>query len=237
VSVGPGCVITGASSGIGREVAKLFLRRGFKVFGLSRWKGRPPIEHENFIPITCDLKRVDEVEGVARELLAREKGLSVLVNNAGLGAFGPHDAVSKDAISAMVNVNLTSPMILTQKFLGRLRARRGHLVFISSVTAMGPSPMGATYGATKAAIRHFAQSIFEENRRSGLKVHTILPDLTATPFFDNLFFGPCLDDPETYLLPEDIAEAVEFAVFTARDPVVVQEIVVRPRRFRIEKKG
>ena len=237
MAVNQGCIISGASSGIGCEIAKLFLRRGYSVYGLSRWKGCEPLRHERFIPVACDLRRADQVERVAEELLSREKRLSVLVNNAGVGAFGPHDALSTQDILQMVSVNLTSAMILTRKLLGRLRARKGHLVFIASVTALGPSPMGAAYGATKAAVRHFATSIFEENRRSGLKVHTILPDITATPFFDTLSFGPALDDSETYLIPSDVADAVEFALFSARDPVVIQEIVVRPKRFRIEKKG
>ncbi len=230
------CVITGASSGIGLELANRFLKRGFKVYGLSREPDKAPIKDQsNYEPIACDLRNREDILRASRRVLEGEKRVKVLINNAGVGHFGHHDSLTPIQIEEMINVNLLAPFLLTRLFLGTLRANRGHVVFISSVAGTAPSPMGAVYGATKAGLSHFAKSIFEENRRAGLKVHTIIPDITNTAFFDSLSFGPFIKDPASYLEPGDVADAVEFACFS-REPVVVQEIVIKPQVFKIEKR-
>ena len=229
------CIITGASSGIGKAIATRLLQRGMTVFGVSREPRKAHMEHPNYEPMALDLSDIHAIKGVAQEILSRERSIKILINNAGVGAFGPHDTLDAHEIQNMVMVNLVAPMVLTRHLLGRLRAKKGHVIFIASVTALGPTPMGAVYGAAKAGIRHFARSLFEENRKAGLKVHTILPDITATPFFSHLSFGPALDEHRAYLLPEDVADAVEYAL-GSRDAVVVQEILLRPQIFRLERR-
>ena len=229
------CIVTGASSGIGKAISERLIKRGMKVYGISREpdKGGPLQPH--FVPVPLDLSDTHAISGAIQAIAASERSIKILVNNAGVGAFGPHDSIDPEEMERMVRVNLLAPAVLTRLLLGRLRAKRGHVIFIASVAANCPSPMGALYGATKAGLRHLAHSIFEENRRAGLKVHTILPDITATAFFSDLSFGPDLQDPMAYLVPDDVADAVEY-LLDSRDPVVIQEIQLRPQVFKIERR-
>ena len=134
----------------------------------------------------------------------------------------------------MTELNLEIPMILTQYFLRELKENQGHIIFISSVTALERNTYGAVYGAGKAGLLSFARSLFSEYRKSGLKVHSILPDMTDTKLYRNADFT--VGEEGSYLLPEDVASAVEM-LLTQREGVVLEEILIRPQRFQVKKRG
>ena len=121
------------------------------------------------------------------------------------------DRTRENLIRSMVRVNLEAPMILTQHLLRDLKKTRGTVVFVSSVTAVHPSPRGAAYGATKAALSSFAASLLAENRKYGLKVITLEPDLTRTGLYRSADFQPA-DRKEACLDPEDVARALLYAL-------------------------
>ena len=89
------------------------------------------------------------------------------------------------------------------------------------------------YGATKAALRHFGNSLFEEVRKSGVKVCNILPDLTLSNFHNNTYFKPSSDEM-AHLKPQDIAKIVK-DIITSPKHLVMQEIIIKPQFFKIEK--
>jgi short-subunit dehydrogenase len=157
----------------------------------------------------------------------------VLVNCAGAGYFGPHEEIAVDDIARMVDLNLTAPILLTRQLLRRLRDAGGFIINIVSMCAIRTSPKGCVYAATKAGLRHFGASLFEEGRKSGLKVVNINPDMTRTPFFDHLYFG-CTEDPQGYLEPSCVADAVEHCL-SARLETVVSEITLQPQRLMVDK--
>ncbi len=228
------CVVTGASSGIGMACASVLIETGYTVYGVARDFSKCTIVHDRFIPCTCDLtdpRALDATVTHIRKQTARS--LDILLNCAGCGAFAPHEEISHTAVHRMIALNLEAPLILTSCFLRDIRARKGFIINIASVTAMHPAPKGCAYAATKAGLLHFSRSLFEETRRSGIKVVCIIPDITRTAFFEDLNFAP-EDDPEAFIEPECIARAVT-EVISQRHGTVITELVIRPQKSMVKR--
>ncbi|MCK6542042.1 SDR family oxidoreductase [bacterium] len=226
-------LITGASSGIGLATAQKLTEMGYRVYGLARNFDKTTWRHANFVPIVCDVRDINALEEVEKKWPTKES-LDVLIHSAGFGYFAPHEEIPLRTLQDMVTTNLTAPLILTHLFLRRIREQRGFIIHIASVTALEPSRMGAAYAATKAGLRHFSASLFDECRKQGVKVVNINPDITRTAFYDNLNFSPS-DETDTYIEPQEVADTVGY-VLTQRDGTVISEITIRPQRLHVIKR-
>lgn len=226
-------LVTGASSGIGQATSQVLLRRGFRVFGIGRHFSTNLPEDDGFIPIVYDLKNTLGLASLVKELKAQGP-ITGLVNCAGAGYYGLHETLNPQKIHEMVAVNLEAPMILSQLLLRDLKNAGGFLINISSVTALHSSPHGCAYGATKAGLTSFGESLFDEARKYGVRVVTIHPDITKSNFYRNADFHEGADR-DTYLEPEEVAAAVEMAL-DARDGLVMREITICPQRHQIRRK-
>lgn len=224
-------IVTGSSSGIGKAIALMLLEEGYRVIGISRTHG--DIDHPSFHPIACDLSRSEAIESIKTELLAFSD-LRLLVNAAGFGRFEPHEELKSDIITSMIALNLTAPILLTNLLLRSLKKTEGSVINITSIEATRHSKFSALYTATKAGLRAFGHSLYEEVRSAGVGVLTINPDMTDTPFFDALRFGVS-DDEDTKLFASDIAITVQ-NLLKMRKGLSVTEITIRPQRFGITKK-
>lgn len=226
-------VVTGASSGIGLAVVKRLIADDYTVSGLARNFSKANYQHVHFERLVCDLTHFKQIENCVEEIL--EKGeIDVLINNAGVGIFAPHEELSVEQIDTMVRTNLMAPLIITKMLLRSLKKTSGYVININSIEAFKASPSGGVYGATKAGLRHFGLALFEEVRKSGVKVVNVNPDITQTRFYDKLHFQPAIGK-DTYLTPESVAEAVDFVLHQPHG-VILSEVTVRPQRFQIEKK-
>lgn len=224
-------IVTGSSSGIGKAIALMLLEEGYRVIGLSRTHGE--IAHPSFHPIACDLSRSGAIESIKTELLGFSD-LTLLVNAAGFGRFEPHEELQSDIITDMIALNLTAPILLTNLLLRSLKKTEGSIINITSIEATRHSKFSALYTATKAGLRAFGHSLYEEVRSAGVGVLTLNPDMTDTPFFDALRFGVS-DDENTKLFATDIAEALRHAL-SHRKGAQVSEITIRSQKFGITKK-
>lgn len=242
-------IVTGASSGIGLSISKIILNLGYKVYGIGRNFSKninytkdtnmnTNINTKNFIPVTCDLTCINLLEEKIKEIKRIEKennnSINILVNNAGVGYFGPHEELNSKKIHEIVSTNLEAPLVLSQLLLRDLKKNKGYIINISSIEAKKSSVYGCAYGATKAALTHFSNSLFEESRKYGVKVVTIHPDMTKSNFYRNANFKEG-EDYDTYINPEEVAEAVNM-ILTARDGLVVTDITLRPQRNNIKRK-
>lgn len=227
-------LVTGASSGIGLAVAKRLVEMGYDVYGYARDHGKTPFRHARFHPVDCDVTDTRVLLERTEALLRETGGLKILVNNAGVGFFGPHATMAPDRIERMVRTNLVVPMILTRATLKHLEKSRGFVVNIASTAALNPGPFGAAYGATKAGLHQFGQALFSEVRKSGVRVVTLYPDMTQTPFYDQADFEPG-EDPDAHITPECVADAVAQAV-DQREGTVITQIVIKPQRTQVVRK-
>lgn len=228
-------VVTGASSGIGYAISRKLCELGYEVFGFGRDFGKTEWKEEDHIhPVVCDVLDTEKLCACVRQIMARHP-VRILVNNAGVGYYGLHEELSPGKIKELVRTNLEAPMILTQQLLRHLKKNAGYVINISSVTADKTNPHGCAYGATKAGLASFSHSLFDEARKYGVRVVTIFPDMTRTELYRNADFREG-DETESFLLPEEVAGAVEF-VLSQREGMVVTDITLRPQIHRIKRKG
>ncbi len=214
-------LITGASSGIGKATCDELRQNGYIVFGISKKDGE----------ILCDLQDTTLLKTKIQTLL-KTTDIDVLINCAGLGIFKPHEEISMKKIEELIDINLKAPIILTNLCLRSLKKTKGHIVNISSIEATRNSKFSALYSATKSGLRDFSLCLFEELRKSGVRVTNINPDITKTAFFDNLGFEPT-DDKQSYLSPKDIAKEIYNII---NSPFVITDITLRAQKFAINKK-
>ena len=218
-------VVTGASSGIGRALAGMLASEGYDVIGFGRK-----------FEADCPFRTVEiDLTDTSRALnLMRDIGpVDILVNCAGCAYYGVHGQITSDEISEMVRVDLELPMLLSRIFLPGLREKQGYIVNIASVTATRINTHAAAYGAVKAGLRSFGRSLFEEERKNGVKVLTVCPDLTDTALYRNADFEP---DKETCLTSEEVASSV-LNVIKSPEGVVVTELEIRPQYNKIVRKS
>ena len=207
-------ILTGSSGGIG--TALLFT-----------------LEKENYRVITLE-SRLEDFASLEKEVkgILKNNDVDVLINCAGLGVFEPHEEIPSSQIIHMINVNLTAALLLVNLTLRSLKKSHGHIINISSIEATRHSKFSALYTATKSGLRAFSLSLFEELRKSSVRVTSINPDITDTGFFDSLSFSPS-DDPSAFLSPKVIAETV---LTVLRSDGVITDLTIRPQRAGVKKK-
>lgn len=226
-------VVTGSSRGIGLAIAERLLKNGYFVYGISR-TASPLVSRENFRQMNCDLLDSVQLMQTADRIRSDASSLDLLVNNAGIGAFGPHEEIPVDTLQRMIRLNLEIPILLCRLFLRELKQSKGHIINISSVTARKVSTHGCAYAATKAGLSHFSESLFEEVRKAGVKVTVLQPDITASAFYDNQDFT-YVDHRDLVIQPEEIGDALEYIV-KASAALNIQEITLRPQKNQIRRK-
>ncbi len=228
-------LVTGASTGIGLAIARRLVELGYTVYGYARDHEKTSFRHDRFHPVDCDVTDTRVLLERTEALVKETGGLKILVNNAGVGFFGPHATMAPDRIERMVRTNLVAPMILTRAALKHLEKSRGYIVNIASTSALNPGPFGAAYGATKAGLHQFGQALFSEVRKSGVRVVTLYPDMTRTSFYDDADFEPG-EESDAHITPECVADAVAQAV-DQREGTVITQIVIKPQRTKVARKG
>jgi hypothetical protein len=185
-------LVTGASGGMGADLARELAGRGYGVVLAARRvaemealaeeiRGKAPDARLKIVP--CDLGRPESIEG----LLSATAGLDVelLANNAGFGAYGPFDAISDDKEGLMLAVDIAALVRLTKAFAARMKARgRGFILQTASIAAFQPCPLYGSYGAAKSFVLNYGLAVREELRGSGVSLTVLCPGVTRTGFFD-----------------------------------------------------
>ncbi len=179
-------LVTGASSGIGKETARLLAEKGFKVIAVARRKERLEElarENPNIEPKPLDLSNSETLEEFCQELLHAPEPVNVLINNAGFSIRGVLEDVPLASIRALFEVNLFALIRVTQACLpGMRRQRKGTIVNLSSIVGKFPFPTSGPYAATKHAVEAISDALRHEVRPFGIRVVTIRPGVIATEF-------------------------------------------------------
>lgn len=186
-------LITGASSGLGLELARLFASDGHPLVLVARGEERLSAladtlrrDYEVDVRVLpADLSAPDAAESLAARLAAEGPGIRHLVNNAGVGAYGPFGQRPWSVDRRMISLNISTLVGLTHLLLPALRAGSGFrgVMNVSSTAGFQPGPLMAVYFATKAFVTSFSEALHEELRDSGVTVTAFLPGPTKTDFF------------------------------------------------------
>jgi short-subunit dehydrogenase len=189
--MGGPALVTGASSGLGEEFARLFANDGCDLVLVARRKDRlqalatelREAKKVSVHVLAADLGVPEEVERVIREVQALDLTIEFLVNNAGLGNVGPFAESSLTTQLAMVDVNDRALVRLTHAFLpAMLTRRRGRVLNIGSTAGLQPGPYSAVYYASKAFVNSFTEALANELHGTGVTATVSLPGATATEF-------------------------------------------------------
>ena len=173
-------VITGASKGIGRELAEMFHQNGFNVFGLARTAC-----DAGFTQIPCNVGSHESIVNAFSLIMRRAKRIDLLINNAGYGISGAVENVAHTDSQDITDVNFLGTCLCVKAALPHLRASRGRIINVSSVAALLPLPFQAYYSAAKAAVYAFSLALQNEVAPFGVGVCCILPGDAKTAFTAN----------------------------------------------------
>jgi NADP-dependent 3-hydroxy acid dehydrogenase YdfG len=214
-------VVTGASRGIGRATALRLAHAGARVVAGAR------VAHElatlateapGIEGLPLDVADPESVRSFAQTVLERYGGVDVLVNNAGVGAFGPIESIALEDWDRVFAVNVRGTFLVTQAFLPSLRVRRGHVVNVTSDVSARTFARGALYTASKHAQRAFTRALQMEVEADGVRVTEVRPGMVASYFGG----GPPLPVDAHALDADDVADAIVYAL-------------TRPSRMRVDE--
>ncbi|MEX1046345.1 MAG: SDR family oxidoreductase [Actinomycetota bacterium] len=220
---GAAAVVTGASSGIGRETALEFARAGASVALAARRIDRleeaaREIESAGgrALVVGCDVTLRDEVERLAREVRDSFGRCDVLLNSAGVPGGGEFTKLSFEQVESVVRSNLLSILMCTKAFLPMmLEAGRGHVVNIASLAGRHAVPGASVYSATKHAVVAFSNSLNEELQSKGVLVTSVNPGLVRTEGFPMVG-----TDPRLVMEPARVARVIVDVVRKDKAPEV-----------------
>jgi short-subunit dehydrogenase len=184
-------LLTGASFGIGYEMAKLFAADHYALVLVARSEEKlaevaaelNQMGAASTLVIAKDLNQPDAVDEIFKTITAQNISIDVLVNNAGFGDHGSFAETSWEKEAAMIQVNIVALMHLCKLFLpAMLRGQQGRIVNVASIAAFQPGPYMAVYYATKAFVLSFSEALASECAGSGVSVTALCPGPTTSEF-------------------------------------------------------
>jgi len=223
----PLAVVTGASSGIGLELAKQFAMHGFDVAIVAEDEGINAAARTlmgfgtTVTPIQVDLAKADGVDLFYRRLRALGRLADAVAINAGVGVGGPFIETSLDEELNLIALNVTSTVRLAKRIIPDMVQRGyGRVLFTSSIAAETPGPFEAVYAASKAFILSFAEALRNELRDTGVSVTALQPGATDTNFFHRAHMADTKVATSEKDSPADVARDGFAALMAGKDHVV-----------------
>lgn len=179
-------LVTGASSGMGKSIARRLIQDGYQVYVAARNVDKmADLVSLGAQPLRMDISVDEEIVSGVNTILAGTAGVDVLVNNAGFGLYGPVEEIGIDEARYQFEVNLFGAARLTQLLLPAMRSRRsGHIINITSMGGKMYSLLGAWYHATKHALEGWSDCLRLEVAGFGIKVVIVEPGVIETGFGD-----------------------------------------------------
>jgi len=234
---GKTCVVTGATSGIGRSFALALAEQGAYVYAIGRSRERLDSLLEEsagsigeITGVLVDLEQDDEIERVVELVLTEHHGVDVLAHSAGAIVLGAVGETTLDDLDRQYRVNLRAPVALTQALLPALKRAGGQVVFVNSSAALRASATNVLYAATKVGLKWFADGLRDQLNADGVRVISVYVGRTATPMQEYVHEQEGRTyDPDLLLQPRDVAQALLSALAM---PVTAEitDINVRPMR-------
>lgn len=232
-------VVTGASSGIGWHISKELAARGYSIVAVSNQSDAlmnlKSEMHETYgvtiFTIDCDLSTTGAAELIYNYCQQKELQVEVLVNNAGMLVHGEVLNVDMKRINTILQLHMNTPVLLCRFFGAHMTERKkGHILNISSISAVMPYPTISLYGPTKSFLRGFTRALHSEMKGSGVSVCCLIPGGTATALYDTDHINlPLLIRLGIMMKPEDVARAGVRALFRGRAervPGIINKLIL-----------
>ena len=208
-------LITGASAGIGTELARIFASNGHRLALVARRANRLAALAAEIaaaggsapIVIPCDLEQPDCGDRIAAALAAAGVEVEFVVNNAGFGLFGSAIELDREQQLGMIAVNIRAMTDLSLRFSDQLIRHRGGILNVGSIAGFLPGPGMAIYYASKAYVLSFTEALRGELGRLGVRVTVLCPGPVPTEFQTRAGFEPGFDSAVLNVSAADVAKA------------------------------
>jgi len=208
-------LITGASTGIGAIYADRLARRGYDLILVARNQDKlaqvaQRIKGETGRAVEVLAADLNDKRDIVRveETLKNNAGITMLVNNAGVGSHKPLLESDVDAMEDMIDLNVTALTRLTYAVAAGFVARgSGTIINIASIVGIAPEILNGVYGGSKAYVIAFSHSLQHELADKGVRIQAVLPGATATPFWDVAGMPSSNLPPEILMTTEDLVDA------------------------------
>jgi len=230
-------LITGASSGIGKQTAIEFAKKGANLILVARRKEKLELvakELEKFkisvLVCPCDVSDKDQVKEMSKIVLEKFDSIDILVNNAGFAIYGSVSDLSIDEIESQIETNYLGMVYCIKNFLpSMLEKKSGHIVNVASVAASFGLPGIASYCASKFAMLGFSEGLKHELKNSGIGITVVSPIMVKTNFFDH----PSFDNMPKYSPTSLSSKSVANAILKASNSPRLEIIVPSPVRIAV----
>ena len=223
-------LITGASSGIGYELAKLFAKNKYNLIIVSRdllELKKKEIEFRQYgvevIAISKDLFNRDEAFLLYDDIKSRGLEVEILVNDAGQGLYGEFEQTAIERELQIIDLNISSLVILSKFFLQDMIGRgSGKILNVASIASKVPGPWQSVYHATKAFVLSFSEAVREETKDKGVTITALMPGATDTDFFNKagMLASKAVQDKDALSDPADVAKDGFEALMDGKDKVI-----------------
>jgi len=231
-------LITGASSGIGMELARIAASNNMNLILLARnsekmMQLRTELEELyqiKVLAVGCDLAEPDTVEKIKSLLQGRGIVPDILINNAGFGMYGSFDRIGTETEENMIQLNITSLTELTKIIYRQMRNRgSGRILNVSSIAGFMPGPWMAVYHATKAYVLSFSEALAVEAKGSGITVTALCPGPTETNFENRASTGTGIKAFKKF---GKLPTAVQVAEYGWKSMMKGKTVAIHGRKFR-----
>ena len=223
-------LITGATEGIGYELAKLFAKDKYNLIIVARNQyelDNAAEELKQFgikiITFTKDLFKRRETLALCQELQEKNIEVNILVNNAGQGVYGLFKDTDLERELDIIELNITATIILTKHFLkGMLLRNEGKILNLASIASKFPGPWQSVYHGTKAFVLSFSEALRSELKDTNITVTALMPGPTNTDFFNkaNMLNSKEVQDKDSLASPADVAKDGYKALMKGKDKIV-----------------
>jgi hypothetical protein len=226
-------LITGASSGIGKETAIEFAKLGANIILVARRKEK--LEqvanelkefHVSTLVCTCDVSKKEKVKEMSKMILEKFDSVDILVNNAGFAIYGSVNDLTIDEIESQMETNYFGMIYCIKNFLPlMLKKKSGHIVNVASVAASFGLPGIASYCASKFAMLGFSEGLKHELKDTGVGITVVSPIMVRTNFFDHSSFEKMPKYSPMSLSSKTVAKAILKAANSPRLEIIVPSVV------------
>jgi NAD(P)-dependent dehydrogenase (short-subunit alcohol dehydrogenase family) len=220
-------LITGGSSGIGKSVGIYLKARGYKVYGTTR-NLKNHSEFKDFELLELDVRNVNSISKAINTIKAREGGIDVLVNNAGVGITGPIEETPNEEIQNAFETNFYGPLNMMKAVLPLMRGQKeGIIINITSIAGKMGLPYRGIYSATKGALDLATEAMRLETKGFGIELATLAPGDFATNIASGRYHAPILETSPYQKPYQKTLDLINADVDEAGDPIAVARKVYK----------
>lgn len=220
-------LITGGSSGIGKSIGSYLKLKGFTVYGTTR-NLKNHSGFKDFELLEMDVTDTNSIQLAVNTLIAKEKTIDVLINNAGIGITGPIEEIPHEEITKTFNTNFYGPIHMAKAVLPHMRkAQKGLIINITSIAGYMGLPYRSVYSASKGALGLITESLRMETKDFGVHITNIAPGDFATNIAAGRFHAPVLEN-SAYKIPyQHTLKQIDEGVDEGEDPILVAQTVLK----------